>query len=216
MTISSKVSFKLRDPEKHEEAVFSIDEANESALRKYLAEALRLEAALLRQGGFGASYNVSWSVGEQLCITGTEPTSDQRAAVLHHLRPFLLEDEPYSFKRVRGILARSSSSLVLTEWLQQVKQRYAGNLLQSQVKIEVGALLLNSETVLNKWLNAYEYHRDDNKAIELVKQHDPIPVDSSRPIFAMMLQEKATAVLHMGWLINQILALRDFVWVDLG
>jgi hypothetical protein len=203
------ISFRLRDPDKLETADVELSSEDLAVLRAYLTEAFHLESAMQRQGGFAASYNFSWKLGEPLRISGTEPDADQRAVILHRLRPFLLDREPLYFNKVRGIVARSTSSPELGEWLVQTKLRFTSRLLQQQVIIKIGDLVINSEQALDKWLNAFEYHRDEDKAVELIKEHDPIPVDSSRPIFIMILREKATSVLHLGWLINQILAAVD-------
>ncbi|MCY3019801.1 MAG: hypothetical protein NTW87_12330 [Planctomycetota bacterium] len=185
---------------------FALGDADEQVLRAFLHEAQALEDSLLRQGGFAASYHVSWKIGQPLVITGTEPNADQRAVMLHRLRPFLLQGESLYFHSVRGILARSSDSPFLHDWLRQTKARFTCKHSQQQFLISVGDMVLNSEAALNQWLNAFEYHREEAKAIDLIMTHDPFPVDASRPIFIMMLREKVDAVLHLGHVVHKMLS----------
>jgi hypothetical protein len=93
MALQGGLTFEFGDGRPTEHARFAVNDADERVLRAFLSEAQALEDALRRQGGFGASYRISWAVGQPLVIGGTEPDSDQRAVVLHRLRPFLLQDE---------------------------------------------------------------------------------------------------------------------------
>ena len=182
-----------------------VNEEDVSLLLSYLSEALRLQGAITRNGGFGASYNFSWEAGKPATISGSGPSDDQLAVLVHRLRPFLLQNEPLYFNSIRGIISRGAESKELKEWLAQTKLRFTGRLSQQQVVVTANDLVLNSEAALEKWLNAFEYHRDLDKADELSKAHSLFPIESSRPIFVMLLQEKAMAVLHLGWLVHKIL-----------
>ncbi len=206
MALRGGLTFEFDDGRPIERVRFVVDDADEKVLRAFLREAEALEEALLRQGGFGASYHISWSLGQPLMISGTEPDADQRAVILHRLRPFLLQDEALYFHSVRGIVARSTESPFLQDWLRQTKARFTSKHSQQQFLISVSDVVLNSEAALNSWLYGFEYHRDEAKSVALIKAHDPVPVDSSRPIFIMMLREKATAILHLGHVVRKILA----------
>jgi hypothetical protein len=205
MALQGGITFQFADGRPTEHARFTLGVADETVLRQYLTEALALQDALQRQGGFAASYHFSWSVEKGVAISGAEPTDDQRAVVLHRLRPFLLEGETCYFHSVRGIVARSTDTPFLHDWLRQTKARFMGKLLEQKVIISVGDLVLNSERALNHWLYGFEYHRDEEKSVALIKAHDPVPVGSSRPIFIMMLQEKAVAVLHLAHVVHKML-----------
>jgi hypothetical protein len=206
MALQGGLTFQFADGRVAEHVRFAVgDAAQEAALRHFLTEALALQDALQRQGGFASSYHFSWSVENGVQISGSEPSDDQRAVVLHRLRPILLEEESCYFHSVRGIVARSTESPFLHEWLRQTKARFMGKLIEQKVVISVGDLVLNSERALNHWLYGFEYHRDEAKSVALIKAHDPVPVDSSRPIFIMMLREKAVAVLHLAHVVHKML-----------
>ena len=59
-------------------------------------------------------------------------------------------------------------------------------------------LIVNSDKTLMTWLNAFEYHRDNDKR-KLIEEIDKIiPEDFSRALFASMIIDKVRAVLELG------------------
>jgi hypothetical protein len=205
MGLSGGLKFTFADGRPAQHARFTIAAGDVGVLRSYLAEALILERTVNGWGGIEARLHVSFRMGEPLEISVTEPSPDHRAVLLHRLRPFLLEREPFSFHRTRGIVARGSEGDFMRERLAQIKQLFTGAHLRSQVVVEVNDLVVNSEATLDRWLNAFEYHRDEAEALALIRQHDPIPLDASRPIFISLLVDKMKAILHLGHIIHKML-----------
>ena len=59
--------------------------------------------------------------------------------------------------------------------------------------------LINSTETLDLWLNAYEYHRDDEKRVEFEALHDGnLPMEYSRALFIHILLDRARAVVDLG------------------
>ena len=110
MPIEGGLKFEFADGRPPEEARFWLDDSDALTLRRFLAETEEMRQTIERQGGFGATFSASLQNGEPLLITGTEPSADQRAAVMHRLRPFLLQNEPLNFHVVRCSIARSPDS----------------------------------------------------------------------------------------------------------
>lgn len=165
-----------------------------------------MEHALNEMGGVPVSYRVSFDKTKGVQLSGDEPTPLQRAALLHHLRPFLLKKEPFEFGKIRNIITNSTDTPVLRQRLDQMKELFGGGHLRKQMVISIGDLVVTSEAALDRWLNGFEYHRDSEKALELIQAHDPLPVDASRPIFRMMLREKANAILHLAQVVGKMLS----------
>lgn len=197
------IEFRDRAPEA---CRFDFDDAAERQLKGFLAEALRLESALRDMGGLPVTYRVRFQQGEPVIFDGEEPSEAQRAVFLHRMRPFVLQNEPYEFNLIRGVVARGSTGEWLQDRLRQMKELYTGRHMRSQASIGVGDLIVNSEAALQHWLNGFEYHRDEERAQALVEAHGSLSIDASRPIFIMMLREKANAVLHLANLIHGMLA----------
>jgi hypothetical protein len=55
------------------------------------------------------------------------------------------------------------------------------------------------------WLNAFEYHRDQDKRARLDWLLKRIPTDVSRAIFLMLLIDKAKAVLRISDIVETVL-----------
>jgi hypothetical protein len=184
----------------------SSDEA--TVLSEFVKEARRLDEAVTAWGGIPASYNVKFRAGEPLEVSGSELADYRCAALLHLLRPFLLQDERTHFHRVRNIISNAvEGSPLMRDYLKAIKDRFSGALIRRQFVFTVGNdLIVNSEAAFERWLNAHEYHRNRRKAQELVAAHDPLPVDSSRPIFIMLLAEKTDAIRFLGWIASTMLS----------
>ena len=82
---------------------------------------------------------------------------------------------------------------------------YNGKRLQEQFEITSNDVLLNSEEVLQQWLNAYEFHRDKKKKSFIDSLHQLLPLEASKAIFLSLLTEKARAAINVGLIVRVIL-----------
>lgn len=207
MTFAGSCSIEIAGGKRLPETIsFSFADQQVVRMRGYLNEAMRLEASVLANGGFAISLCISGTVGQSIRLDGTEPTNDQLAIFLHRLRPFQLQKEPYSFGRIKNVVAQgTASSPFLHAYLERTKDMFFGVAMQEQVRISLGDMILNSEAALDAWLYAVEYHRDDKKMIALLKPGQGIPDGLARPVFMMLLRAKVDAVLALGNIINRIL-----------
>jgi hypothetical protein len=55
-----------------------------------------------------------------------------------------------------------------------------------------------------KWLNAFEYHRDEDKRNEVEALHWPWPTEGSRALFLALMLDKAAAVSYVHWIIGTL------------
>jgi len=195
---------------------FSIDQPEIDLIRDYLREAVILEGVVIGLGLENLGFRVSARVGEGASFEFREPNVMQRAALLHHLRPFVLDDEPFSFFKARNVVARAARGDFIRDWLKEVKRIFSGAQLQDQVRIASGDVLINSEATLRKWLNAFEYHRDADKAAELEATFARLPAGMSRPVLFMLLMQKADAVRFLGNVVHKILAVVDGPAIEEG
>jgi hypothetical protein len=66
--------------------------------------------------------------------------------------------------------------------------------------------IINSTETLDLWLNAYEYHRDDDKRVAFEALHDDaLPIGFSRALLIDIMLDRARAVIELG---NAIYALQ--------
>ena len=195
------LKFEFDDGRVPEETPFAIDDVRLPLLHAFVSEALVLEEIVRALGTNPVSVSISARVGEATKVSSRVPSRMELSALLHHLRPFVLEEEPYSFYKVRKWLGASSESAVLKAWLKQIKRRFEGQTIRDQMVISSATAIINSEGTLKQWLNAKEYHRDADRKEQLATSVGIAPVDISEPVFVMLIYQKAVAVLHLANLV---------------
>jgi len=120
------------------------------------------------------------------------------------MRPFVLEREDTSFYRVRNLLAQYLTSPAVTGYLDGLRDSYRGKGIPFQVEVasKAGVSVLNSESAVLKWLNAFEYHQDPDKQTELRAMYEVFPEPSARALFLYTLLQSAAAVARIGAMID--------------
>jgi hypothetical protein len=204
MSHSGTLRFVFDDGRPDENVDFSISDADAAILEAFLTEALILERVLPELALDTLSVGMTARVGGHVEMRAREPSTLQRAALLHHLRPFVLDDEPYSFFKTRNIVANSSAQEFLRNRLKDIKLLFSGKAMQMQFLWRSGDAVINSEATLKRWLNAFEYHRDADKAAALEATLAPLPAGVTRPVFLMLLAQKAYAVLHLAHIVAKM------------
>jgi hypothetical protein len=78
------------------------------------------------------------------------------------------------------------------------RQIYDGRSMQKQIVVRAttdnSEIIINSETALFAWLNAYEYHRDQNKKEEIDRFHQLLSLAHSKALFLMLITDKVRAL----------------------
>jgi len=207
MPHSGTFRFEFADGRPAETVDFTISDADRAVLEAFLAEALELESVLPQLALDSLSIGMSARIGEQVEMRTREPSALQRAGLLHHLRPFVLDDEPYSFFKTRNIVSNSSTHPFLKTRLREIKELFSGKAAQAQFLWRSGDIVVNSEATLKRWLNAFEYHRDADKAAALEATLAPLPAGVTRPMFIMLLAQKAHAILHLAHIVAKMTGL---------
>jgi len=193
---------------KAEEDILAVDweDGQWETLEAYLRYADELYACKLAREGVPVSLNVSYAQETGTSFRAELPDWDDVAVLLHRLRPFVLSEEHASFERTSSLLYRHLPHPMLRQSIKQHRAAYTGQAMQARIiRIAIGDTVLNSEKVLKKWLNAYEYHHDQDKRKELESLLGWLPQDFSRAIFIMLLAEKVNAILALGNLVSAVL-----------
>ena len=66
----------------------------------------------------------------------------------------------------------------------------------------MGDQLINSDDMIQNWLNAFEYHRDPDKRSALSALHDQVPIESTRALVVSMMFDKAKAIFEVSRIIR--------------
>lgn len=174
-----------------------------SALVRFAEYVDQLRGTRIGREGTQVTFRVKWSADSGLEYhVDNLPDEEDFAAFLHRLRPFVVDSEPTAFVRVCGILARRFSHPVAREALERPRDLFSGKSFQSQTKISVNEIVVNSEETLRTWLNAFEDHRDREKQAALEAIAPVMPL--LRAIFVSMMLDKAKAVFEVARLVRML------------
>lgn len=197
------------------EARFTDEE--EARLRAYDQYVEDLRVISIMKHGAPGQLKLDWHEEKGFSWTTELPPDEQLIALLHRLRPFVLEGEDTSFLRVSSTIGRRAYNDLIRKFLCVQKDRYLGKYSQQFVQVISNDVVINSEATLQKWLNAYEYHRDSDKRREIEGLHQLISLEASKAIFVMMLYDKATAIRNLHSLVRLILGKQDtWTWTAGG
>ncbi len=168
---------------------------------------LRSSSTKLGRSGIPASLQTNLGRESQELSSQAElPPDDDVAALLHKLRPFILQKEPTYFMTVCSILGKHLNNAYIRGFLKQTRHLFDGRQLQSKFRITVNAeALLNSDAVLDFWLNAHEYHKDREKQKKLEELTHMPTLDSAKVVFFILLNEKMRAIYATASLVASVL-----------
>jgi hypothetical protein len=183
----------------------SFDEGEVETLRAYCKYVKELLSIKIIRDGFQANLTLHFSNDGQITTKQTMPPDDEIVVLLHRLRPLILNDEHASFNRVTGIFGKHTSSSQIRQMLKNHHALYGGRHLQGLFEVRVHDTIINSDKMLFNWLNAFEYHRDQDMRRQIERLHVLMPLEASRVIFLMLLHDKVSAICQVGQLIELIL-----------
>lgn len=142
---------------------------------------------------------------DDIKVEASLPLWDDVMVFLHRLRPIYLERESTSFFRVANILGRRFEHPRIRGMLKGYRDLYSGKILRSSFEISSNDVVVNSDEVLSRWLNSYEYHRDPDKRVFIERLHEVFPVDASKVLFIALLVEKVKAIASLSSLASVVI-----------
>jgi hypothetical protein len=157
---------------------------------------------LMDQCTLSTKLTIRWEQGKGLSAAGTIPSDEDVIVVLHRLRPLILQGEPTYFNRIVNLIARRANHQGMRRRLDALKRLFAGEEYQGLITLKVDGAIVNSEEMLNTYLNAFEFHRDAGKQLEFAKLHEILPSQATRAIFIHLIVEKLKAVRGLELFIN--------------
>jgi len=210
-----QISFTVTQRASGKKAVVKADFSEEelgrlNAFCEYVRDVLSIK---LVQAGIQCSIDLDYREGVGTTISTDLPPEEEIMALLHRLRPLILNDELASFNAVCGIIGRQIDEPLVREALKYQRRVYDGRRMQEQLVVtstnDELQRIINSEQVLFGWLNAFEYHRDERKRAEIEKLHQLIPLDHSKAIFLMLISDKIRAITAVADLAELIIGKRE-------
>lgn len=202
ITIKQEIS-----PDKIVKGEFSDDEY--ASLQGYLQQYEQLAESKPLRENLPSGFKMHYDREKGLQVSATLPDSDTVSILLHRLRPFILQNEPASFIRITSVIGRHIDDEYVRRLLRQERERYDIRDVQRMMRIGmsdgVKDIVLNSEKVLNNWLNSHEYHRDPDKQQAVEKLFSTLPGDLFAAILISMLVEKLQAIINIAMIVAVLL-----------
>lgn len=202
--MSKQISFFIENPDTSSkqkiEAIF--DDAELNMLEGYLLQIEDLRKTKLIKHGFHPSLNLKWEKDIGFTVETELPPEDDLLALLHRLRPFILKQEFASFEKVASLLRKKFNHNDFQPFLKYYRHLYQGKQIESVMTIRSNDLIVNSEKTMMDWLNAYEYHRDQDKKLKLKPIFEMFTHDGARAIFVMFVVDKIKAILGISDLVK--------------
>jgi hypothetical protein len=159
----------------------------------------------LGRRGFSFKFSFRWTLEdgwEPVETSGFPPKKDLRE-FLYMFRPIILECEATHFMKVLKVV---SKRVPYRQGWRMLRDQFDGTRFRNEVTISVtpaptasrpdrAGIVLNAEERFKKWLNAFEYHRDADKAAEFDEiQADDFPTPAHiKGLMLTMLRDKAGA-----------------------
>lgn len=182
-----------------------IEPGDERVLRRYLADYDRLRACRPLASPIPCEVSITPSDDGGATMTANLPSDDDRAILLHRLRPFILEREPASFARVSSLLARRISEPAVRALLSEQRRLWEGRAFASQGLIKLNGRKVDPKRYFSAWLNAEEYHRDVKKALSFASLRQSATFPLFEWVAVNVLLDKVRAVSNVAAVIGVIL-----------
>ena len=107
-------------------------------------------------------------------------------------------------------------AIIGPEAIQSLKEYFDGTNSQKFFRLNTNETIVNSDNTLYNWLNAYEFHHEEQKKELLSLMHKIFPKEASRAIFVMLLIDKSKAIQVLNGLIRPVIGKVKSVNIDFG
>jgi len=185
-----------------------------SRYEQYVGELTETE--ILRKGAPG-KLTINYDKTSGFNFVTELPPDDKLSALLHELRPFILQNEDTNFYKIQKILGKRFENDQFRSFLKSIRKYYQGEKITGMISITANGKLVNGDALVSTWLNAYEYHRDQEKREEMEKVSEVFPFEATRALLVMILYDKVDAIFIIANVIRVLLGKQTgFVLSNLG
>lgn len=167
-------------------------------LNEFLQYANDLLNTKFVKSGMPASLNIKWEKDSGMVVSTKLPDWDDVTVFLHKFRPIGLQSESTNFYKICSFLSKELDHPYFRNMIDEQREIYGGKRMQSQFRIQSNDVIINSEQVLNDWLNSFEYHRNKEKRRFIESLHEMFPLEASKVLFLGLLSEKTQAIYNIA------------------
>lgn len=187
----------------------SICDVNMKVLRRFCEYINELEALNLAYSKLSSSMNLhaerDKSGKYRIAFRTDLPDPHSFRLFTDAIRPFILESENTYFYRILGMIRKSSESSRLRMVLKQLSKAFK-NAGFPRIQLKAGGDAYNHENTLKLWMNAYRFHRDEDKRVLLESFQEIVPREMLDYFFMSMLVAKGQTIRNLDLLVQAILS----------
>jgi hypothetical protein len=221
--MAKKFRMKTADQDGANEEIIDLEFTDEEweALEDFAKYAAEMENNSLIKEGIPSSLSVSWTQGVGLKVETKLPNDEQIDAMLMKLRPFLLDNERTNFNDIWNIISKATKSQRVRKHLKALRFLYSGGNLQSVFVAGASSndvpdgKIVNSEEMLQLWLNGYRFHKNKEKQRIVDAMHGIMPPESSIALFLFLITDKVGAILALQRMISLFTGEREQIFAEM-
>ena len=144
-----------------------------------------------------------------MTVPSKSPTHEEVWLFLHKFRPIYLTTEPTNFHRICNLLNKHFDHPAFRNFIRIRKNEYSCRQITIGAPIRVGKWVINSDEFLDHYLNAHEYHRDQDKQRDIEGIRKVFPDEAQWALLCMLLICKAYAAKDVGRFIRTLIERQD-------
>lgn len=155
------------------------------------------QVPLIKAGHAKISAKIRGEEGKGVSIHVTLPPENDLRTLYLAFRFFYLQREPANFLRIVNILRRQTKDPDTINYFEGLKKQWNGSL-RKQIEIVAGRRKLTPSLLIDLWFNAYYFHSNENKELELNRLLKITGRDFGRFLLTDAVYEASKAVLSLN------------------
>lgn len=202
------LKFDDEESEHRLHAIFVDDDVE--LLRKYCANCQRLRDTKLYREGIGGKVNFKWEADEGASVEPENPFDlEFVSSFIHRLRPIRLTNEPASFDKVAARIKQRFGGKPMKRQIEAIRSIVEESPFAAYGQITMGDVSLWDSETIEKWLNAFEYHQDEDKESYLAGVLQNIGYEGMNIVFVQQLRGQCEGYIRLEELARFILDAPD-------
>ncbi|WP_439856166.1 hypothetical protein [Pseudomonas yamanorum] len=154
------------------------------------------------QEGRGGSIGFRWKLGEPARVSEKQIEEEPVWAMLHKLRPFVLQKERCFLPSILKLLKRRLDHVALHRHLDDIRDTFTLKSMEQRIHLLGPGRPPLSQQVVMDWLNSFQYHHDEEKRVKVIRDLGP---------FAQYQDGMNVAVFALVDMVQSILGAGDLV-----
>lgn len=200
-----KLSLKYEDGTIDEVIIGDFSTSDIELLHRFVRLVDRTRESTLLRNGLPSITNISWTAENGMKFTCLPYANSELHELLHVLRPLILQKESTSFQSVAGLLGKKFSNAHFRNHIKFLRTIFEDGELKAYMQICLGDQPLFDDSTLKLWLNAEQYHVDDEKAEKWQEFEQSLNTENTRALVINQLQAKVKAIFGIEYIANLIL-----------